>query len=165
MRRRSNLVTVTPALPGVASRRLSDRSGAGHEPSSRSTEAVGAQRPLLKTTATRLFAFMVTRILFRLECDRFMLARSLSGIHLSAIGLGALRGILPAGLGGGVCPASGSGAGSVVSQEPNPVVGEASTRRFSRRYHEIERLTAWRGRDSKDPGKSSAQTGGAGPGP
>jgi len=70
---------------------------------------------------------MVTRILFRLECDRFMLARSLSGIHLSAIGLGALRGILPAGLGGGVCPASGSGAGSVVSQEPNPVVGEAST--------------------------------------
>ena len=44
------------ALPGVASRRSSDRSGAGQEPWSRSIEAVRAKRPLPETTVTRLFA-------------------------------------------------------------------------------------------------------------
>ena len=94
-----------------------------------------------------------------------MLARSLSGIHLSAIGLGALRAILPAGLGGEVCPVSEPAAGSVGSQELNPVVGEASTRRFSRQSLGMERLTAGRGRDWKDTRTYSAQTGGAGLGP
>jgi hypothetical protein len=93
-----------------------------------------------------------------------MLAPSLSGVHLSTLGL-ALRGIAPAGLRGGVCPAGGPAAGSVVRRELSPVVREASTRRFGRRYHGMERLAGRRGWESKDPGTYSAQTGGAAPGP
>jgi hypothetical protein len=134
------------ALPGVASRRLSDRSGTGHEPSSRSTEAVGAKRSLLETTVTRL-----------LHCGHstwtkpgaqpFMIANSLCGIPRSLDGLAAVRAIALTTARGVVCPPCGPRAG------------------FVRRYQGVERLAAWRGRDSKDPRMCSAQTGGEGPGP
>jgi len=93
-----------------------------------------------------------------------MIARSLSGTHPSLGGLEAARAIALATAIGGVCPA-GRPAPSRSSSESleSDVTGIVS--RYGRHYHEMERLAAWRGRDSKDRRNYSAQMGGADPGP
>lgn len=94
-----------------------------------------------------------------------MIARLLSGTHRSLGGLEAARAIAPATAIGAVCPASRPAPGRSSSESLKSAVTEAVGRRFSRHYHEMERLAALRGRDSKDRRKYRAQMGGADPGP
>ena len=94
-----------------------------------------------------------------------MIARLLSGTYRSLGGLGAVRAIAPAIAKGNVCPAGSPACGRVSSEGSRSAVTSMIGRRFSRHYHEMERLAAWRGRDSKDGRKHSAQAGGADPGP
>ena len=81
-----------------------------------------------------------------------MTARSLCGTTRSLDGLPAVYAIASATARGVVCPPSGPGAAAI-------------TPRFGRPYHVTERLAGRRGSDVKDPRKTSAQAGGAGPGP
>ena len=93
-----------------------------------------------------------------------MMARSLSGTHRSLRGVETALAIAPATAIVGVCPVSrpahGRGASEGLKSGMTGIV-----RRFSRHYHEVERLAAWRGRDSKDRRNQSAQMVGTDPGP
>jgi hypothetical protein len=94
-----------------------------------------------------------------------MIARSLSGTHRSLGGLKGARAMAPVSAIGVVCPASRPARGRVSSEGSKSAVTGAIGRRFSRYYHEVERLATWRGRDMKDRRRYSAQMGGADPGP